>query len=88
MGIALIFILGIANFALHRAVLDSGHAMVRTMRASSRLFEPRFTLAVEFGVLLLAMLLVANGVEGFGWAYAVYTALNALTAWLILTRRI
>ena len=43
---------------------------------------------VEFLVLLGAMLLVGTGSRGWAWAYAGYTALNAVAAWLILTRRI
>lgn len=88
MGIAIVFLLGIANFALHRAVLESGHAIVRTMRASDSIFTPRITLALEFGLLLAAMLLVAYGHSGWGLTYGIYTSLNALMAWLILTRRI
>lgn len=88
MGIAIIFVLGIVNFAMHRAVLESGHAIVRTMRESSSIFTARFTLGLEFGLLLVAMLLVAYGHTGWGWTYGIYTAINACTAWLILTRRI
>ena len=88
MGIAIIFILGVANFALHRAVLESGHSIVSIMQSGSSIFTPKVTLALEFALLLAAMLLVAYGVEGFGWTYGVYTLLNALTAWLILTKRI
>ena len=36
----------------------------------------------------VAMLLVAYGRTAWGWTYAGYTSFNAITAWLILTRRI
>ncbi len=88
MGIAIIFLLGVANFAMHRAVLESGHAMVRMMQEGSSIFSPRVTLSMEFGLLLVAMLLVAYGRTAWGWTYAGYTTFNAITAWLILTRRI
>jgi hypothetical protein len=39
-------------------------------------------------VLLAALLLAANGWAGLAWAYLAYSALNALSAWLILTNRI
>lgn len=88
MGVAIIFLLGIANFAMHRAVLESGHEMVRIMSAEGSLFSPRITLGLEFALLLVAMLLVGNGFAIWGWAYGLYSCANGLTAWLILTRRI
>ena len=59
MTIGILFILGIANFALHRAMLDSDHP-------------------------LLAMLLAANGWPSAAWVYALYTLINAGTAWVLL----
>jgi hypothetical protein len=88
MAIVITFLLGIANFTLHRAVLESGHAMVRAMTGKGSLFTPRVTLAIEFGLLLISLLLVANGTEGWAWAYAFYTLANGVAAWLIVTRRI
>ena len=41
-----------------------------------------------FAVLLAAMLLAAHGWGGMAWAYAAYSALNAISAWLILSGRI
>ena len=83
-----IFVLGIANFAMHKAVLESGHPLVGQMPWSVHRLGGRLTLTVEFLVLLGAMLLVSTGFGGWGWAYLGYTLLNALAAWLILTRRI
>ncbi len=88
MALVITFLLGIANFTMHRAVLESGHAMVRAMMGSGNLFSPRVTLAIEFGLLLISLLLVANGVEGWAWVYAFYTSANGLAAWLIVTGRI
>lgn len=83
-----IFVLGVANFAMHKAVLESGHPLVGQMPWSVHRLGGRVTLTVEFLVLLGAMLLVGAGFTGWGWAYLGYTMLNALAAWLILTRRI
>lgn len=83
-----IFVLGIANFAMHKAVLESGHPLLGRMPWFVHLLGGRVSLAAEFLILLGAMLLVATGLPGWGWAYAGYTALNALAAWLILTRRV
>ncbi len=88
MAIAIIFLLGIGNFALHKAVLDSGHPLLGRMPWFVHMLGGRITMLTEFLVLLAALLLAANGWPGLAWAYGVYTALNAVAAWLILTRRI
>ena len=87
-GVLAIFVLGIANFAMHKAVLESGHPLVGRMPWFVHMLGGRATLAAEFLILLGAMLLVATGLTGWGWAYLGYTALNAFAAWLILTRRV
>lgn len=83
-----IFVLGIANFALHSAVLKSRHPMVEQMPDFFGGLGGRLSLVAEFLVLFVAMLLAANGWSALVWAYAGYSALNAVSAWLILTRRI
>lgn len=88
LALAVIFVFGVINFALHSAVLKSGHPFVAQMPGFVRLLGGRLTLVAEFLVLLAAMLLAANGWAGLVWAYAGYTALNAASAWLILSGRI
>ena len=83
-----IFILGVMNFAMHKAVLESGHPLVGQMPRFVHILGGRITLAAEFVLLLGAMLLVATGSAGWGWAYLGYTALNASAAWLILTGKV
>ncbi len=82
------FLLGIGNFALHKAVLESRHPMLGQMPWYIHMMGGRFSLLVEWLMLLGAMLLIANGYPGWGWAYLGYSALNAIAAWLILSRRI
>ena len=86
--VLVIFVLGVANFAMHKAVLESGHPLVGQMPAIVHKLGGRITLAAEFVLLLGAMLLVAAGHAGWCWTYLGYTALNAVAAWLILGRRI
>lgn len=88
LSLAIMFVLGIGNFALHRAVLDSGHPLLEQMPGAVQTLGGRLTLVAEYLVLLAAMLLVANGWGALAWAYAGYSALNAISAWLILSRRI
>lgn len=87
LALVIIFILGIGNFALHRAVLESGHPVIEQMPGFVHMLGGRLTLVAEFLVLLSAMLLAANGWPGLVWGYAAYSALNAFAAWLILSGR-
>lgn len=88
MAILLIFILGVVNFALNKAVLESHHPMI----GHSPLFRGRMgrraALATEFVILLIALLLAANGWTEIGWIYLAYSALNALAGWLIISGRV
>ena len=57
MAILIIFLLGVGNFALHRAVMDSGHPLVGRMPWFVHALNGRLTLAIEFLLLLAALLL-------------------------------
>lgn len=88
MAILVTFLFGIANFALHKAVLESRHPLLGQVPWFYHLLGGRFSLGVEFAMLLGAMLMIATGSVGWAWGYAVYTLINGLSAWLILSRRI
>jgi hypothetical protein len=85
-ALLLTFLLGVGNFALHKAVLESRHPLLSQM--PSLVLGGRASLLAEFIVLLGALLLVGNGYAGWGLAYLGYTAFNGIAAWLILSRRI
>jgi hypothetical protein len=87
MGILIVFILGIVNFAAHRAVLESGHSLVEAMPRVFQLLGGRISLVVEFAMLLGAMWMVSAGSSGWALAYMCYSAVNGLAAWLILSGR-
>ncbi len=86
MAIVLVFVLGIGNFAVHRAVLDSRHPLVAGLPLGES--AAWITLALEFAALFGALLLVGNGRPGWSLGYLGYSVLNGLAGWLILTRRI
>jgi len=88
MAIVIIFFLGIGNFALHKAVLESGHPLLGQMPWFVHMLGGRITMVTEFLVLLAALLLAANGWPGLVWAYAIYSVLNLVSAWLILSGRL
>lgn len=88
MPLIVLFLLGIANFALHRAVLASNHPVIRESAWFTKALGGKATLLTEFVVLLAAMLAAANGFSGIVWVYAGYSSLNGIAAWLILSRRV
>jgi hypothetical protein len=88
MALLFLFLLGVANFAMHKAVLESGHPLLRRVPWFFHMLGGRFSLIVEFAVLLAAMLMTAQGSAGWVWGYAFYSLLNGLSAWLILTDRV
>jgi hypothetical protein len=88
MGIILIFLLGIANFAVHKAVLESRHPLLGQVPMFFHLLGGRFSLIVEFLMLLGALLMVSQGSGGWLWLYLGYSGVNAVSAWLILTGRV
>lgn len=88
MAIILTFILGIGNFAMHKAVLESRHPLLGQVPWFFRMMGGRFSLVVEFLMLLGAMLAISGGSAAWAWGYAAYSLLNGLSAWLILSGRV
>lgn len=90
MGLAtiMIFVLGVGNFAINRAVFDSRHPLFVRLPRSSQVLGQRAALLTEFAVLFFALLLSVEGWPGFVWAYSGYTLFNGVAAWLILSRRV
>lgn len=88
MVLLVIFLFGVGNFALHRAVIDSAHPLLGRSPWYVHHLGGRVTFATEFLLLLGALLLAWEGSTWLVWIYAGYTALNAFAAWLILTRRV
>lgn len=86
MTLGLIFLLGIANFAMHKAVLESRHPLLDLAPGLTRGRGRSLLLLGEFLVLVAAMLMAARVWPGFTVIYACYTALNGVTAWVMLGR--
>ena len=87
-AVIIIFVLGIGNFTMHRAVMESGHPMLRFWPGLAHPLGRKLALGCEFLVLLLALLLASHGWPGFALAYGAYTACNALASWLLLSGRV
>ena len=84
MAFVLIFLLGIANFAAHKAVLESGHPMIaRIPLMRSRPFGDRFgpvSLILEFILLFATMLFLSEGYHAIAWVYALYSLFQKVGA--------
>lgn len=86
MGLVLLFLLGIGNFALHRAVLERS----QVVRHTGLLRHPLIgwaTLGVEFAILVWVMLMQIEGGATVVWGYAFYSAINLGSAWILLFGR-
>jgi hypothetical protein len=82
------FFLGIGNFAMHKAVIESGHPFVEdTKLYFGRYFGRNGSYAIEFIILAGAMLTAHSGSTWIVLAYFLYTGFNAVSAWLLLSGR-
>lgn len=88
MAILIIFLLGVGNFALHRAIMESGHPLLGQMPWFYHALSRRLSLVVEFLMLLGGLLLAAQDVAWGALGYLAYSLLNAASAWLILSGRV
>ncbi|WP_430386892.1 hypothetical protein [Blastomonas fulva] len=85
----IIFLCGIANFALHKATMESDHPMALQMRAAFGRFMGGYgSYMLEFLILLSALSFAALGYTIALPSYLVYTGMNALAGWAILTGKI
>ena len=86
--VAITLILGMGNFAWHRAVIESGHRMVSEMPPESLKVLRFLSLALEFSLLCGALYAVRAGHTHWLWGYLGYSAINAGAAWMIVKGRI
>ena len=84
MVLGILFVLGMANFAMHKAMLESNHPVLDSLPAAFRAGGGRISLALAFLILLLAV----HDWPAAAWIYAFYSVLNGVTAWLLLNHRI
>lgn len=87
-AVIIVFVLGIGNFTMHRAVMESGHPLLRQWLGHLRPIGRRIAFGTEFLVLLLALMLAINGWPAVAWVYALYTVCNGFASWLMLTGRV
>lgn len=89
MPVIVIFLCGIANFALHKATMECDHPMAVQMRSAlSHFMGGRGSYLLEFLILLSAFAFNAMGWTIALPSYLVYSMLNGAAAWAMLTGRI
>jgi len=88
MALIITFLLGMGNFACHRAVIASGHRMLSEMPPRTLLIAQRASLALEFCLLCGALYAASEGAVHWVWLYGGYFLINLGAAWSIVTRRI
>lgn len=82
------FLMGIANFAMHKAVAESGHPFVEdTKPFFGAHFSPYASYAIELVLLIGAMLFAADGSPIIPVIYWAYTGMNGIATWLLLSGR-
>ncbi|MDE2561956.1 MAG: hypothetical protein KGL48_06860 [Sphingomonadales bacterium] len=88
MALLVVFLLGVGNFAMHSAVMDSGHPLIGHMPWFYHALGGRFSMVVEFLVLIAALLFATSAGATAATIYVAYSLLNAVATWLILTGRV
>jgi hypothetical protein len=88
MMLVMCFLMGIANFAMHKAVAESGHPFVEdTKLYFGRYFGQYASYGIELAMLTGAMWFAYEGAAIIAFIYWVYTGMNALETWLLLSGR-
>lgn len=86
MLVILCFLMGVANFAMHKAVAESGHPFVEdTKRYFGKHFSPYGSYAIELALLIGAMLFAHEGAVLVVLIYGAYTGMNGVATWLLLS---
>ena len=88
MALIITFLLGMGNFACHRAVIASGHRMLAQIPPRTLRIARASSLAFEFVLLCGALFAARVGGVHWVWLYGAYFLINAVAAWSVVTRRI
>jgi hypothetical protein len=89
MLLTLCFLMGVANFGMHKAVAESGHFFVEdTKRYFGRHFSPYGSYAIELALLIGAMWFATEGAVLIVLVYGAYTGMNAVATWLLLSGKV
>lgn len=86
MYIFFIFLCGIGNFAMHKAMMESNHPMITEARGSfSKFLGPYGSYILEFAMLAAALIFANMGMLSAVIFYAIYTLANGAGAWVLFS---
>jgi hypothetical protein len=82
------FILGVANFAMQKAMMESDHPLVsEARRAMRRYMGPHGSYILEFIFLMAAFFFANIGMISGVIGYSIYTMANGAGAWVLRSRK-
>lgn len=88
MYVFIIFICGIGNFAMHKAMMESKHPMVTEARGNfTRFLGPYGSYIIEFLMLLAALVFANMGMLMAVFFYVIYTLANGAGAYALFSNR-
>ncbi|MEW4467934.1 hypothetical protein AB1K62_08900 [Parasphingorhabdus sp. JC815] len=88
MYVFIIFICGIGNFAMHKAMMESDHPMITEARGSfSKLLGPYGSYILEFLMLAAALVFANMGMLMAVIFYGIYTLANGAGAYALFSNR-
>ena len=85
----LVFLSGIINFAAQKAVMESGHPFIDSVREHfGKVAGERLGMVLDFIILAGTLMVAHKGNVVMPLMYFGYTLFNIIAAWLIISRRI
>lgn len=88
MYVFVIFLCGVANFAMHKAMLESKHPIIAEARTSfNKMLGPYGSYILEFFMLVSAMIFASMGLLTAVIFYSVYTLANGAAAWVLFSNK-
>lgn len=83
------FCLGVGNFAMHRAVVESDHSFVKDTKLYFGKYMGRYgSYMIEFIMLAGAMYMASIGSILILMFYGIYTLFNGVAAYLLLSGKV
>ncbi len=82
------FILGVANFAMQKAMMESDHPLVSEARRAMRRYLGAYgSYILEFVFLIAAFFFASIGMLSGVIGYIIYTLANGAGAWVLRSRK-
>lgn len=88
MYVFIIFVCGVGNFAMHKAMMESNHPMITEARGSfSKFLGPYGSYILEFFMLAAALIFANMGMLSAVFFYGIYTLANSAGAYVLFSNK-